>query len=150
MTEATAAEIELVETSFARIEPNLVYFTGSFYERLFETTPELAALSADATMFTRTQKIASALSLTVDHLSRTEATALALRDLGALHWRTGTQDWHYPLVRAALIETLAAWCAPNWSSEHERAWGKVLSEVSARMIEGAHHAGSGRRQAGGS
>jgi hemoglobin-like flavoprotein len=116
-------QIELVQSSFARVEPIADTAAALFYTRLFELDPSLR-LMFKGNMAEQGKKLMTTLKVVVNGLTRLEALVPAVQALGRRHARYGVTDEHYDTVAEALLWTLqqglgeyftpdvaAAWCA---------------------------------------
>jgi hemoglobin-like flavoprotein len=118
-----ALQIELVQSSFARVEPIADTAATLFYTRLFELNPSLR-LMFKGNMVEQGHKLMTTLKVVVNGLTRLEALVPAVQALGRRHASYGVTDEHYDTVADALLWTLqqglgeyftpdvaAAWCA---------------------------------------
>ena len=118
-----ALQIELVQSSFARVEPIADTAAALFYTRLFELDPSLR-LMFKGNMAEQGKKLMTTLKVVVNGLTRLEALVPAVQALGRRHASYGVADEHYDMVAEALLWTLqqglgeyftpdvaAAWCA---------------------------------------
>ena len=65
------------------------------------------------------------------------AIAPFLADLGARHARYGVCGEHYPVVGAALLETMAEVAGAAWQPEFSTEWARAYQMVAQIMIDGA-------------
>ena len=118
-----ALQIELVQSSFARVEPIADTAATLFYTRLFELDPSLR-LMFRGNIAEQGKKLMTTLKVVVNGLTRLEALVPAVQALGRRHASYGVADEHYDTVADALLWTLqqglgeyftpdvaAAWCA---------------------------------------
>jgi hemoglobin-like flavoprotein len=113
----TSEAVERVQTHFDRL--NIRGLAHRFYQRLFETAPQLRRLfptDLSALEVHFEEMLASVIS----QLGRMTAVDASLRDLGVRHLRYGAQPQHYPLVRDVLVKALEAQSAGDWSEEIAR------------------------------
>ena len=116
-------QIELVQSSFARVEPIADTAATLFYTRLFELDPSLR-LMFKGNMDEQGKKLMTTLKVVVNGLTRLESLVPAVQALGRRHAGYGVADGHYDTVAEALLWTLqqglgeyftpdvaAAWCA---------------------------------------
>jgi methane monooxygenase component A gamma chain len=133
-------QVEMIEESFHLIAPRASEFVAAFYERLFETSPEVKPLFASVNMADQHEKLVAALVLAVTNLRKPEALGPALREMGKRHVRYGVTAAHYPLVGAALLDTLATFVGSTWTTELKTAWADAYGAISSLMLEGAKRA----------
>jgi hemoglobin-like flavoprotein len=61
--------------------------------------------------------------------------------MGARHATYGVRPEHYPIVGAALLESLAEVGGTAWLDEYTRAWADAYQVVQDAMLSGAAEAG---------
>ena len=130
-------QIEVLERSFAQLEPRLDEFGASFYQTLFSRYPEAEPLFASTDMSQQQHKLTASLVLVVDNLRNPEKLANALQSLGARHVAYGTQAAHYPLVGEVLLDTFADCFGPDWTPELKQAWTDAYAAITQLMLAGA-------------
>ncbi len=101
----TAHERQLVQSTFAKVEPNAAVVARTFYERLFELDPSLKKLFK-GNMEEQGQKLMSTLKIAVKGLDNLEKLVPVVEELGRRHAGYGVKDGDYDTVAAALIWTL--------------------------------------------
>jgi hemoglobin-like flavoprotein len=89
----TSQQIAQVQASFRKITPIADQAAALFYQRLFETTPEVRALF-NGDMTAQGQKQMTALATVVNGLGNIDAVARALRDLARRHVTYGVRPEH--------------------------------------------------------
>jgi hemoglobin-like flavoprotein len=99
-------QIELVQQTFALVEPNAEDVATLFYERLFALDPALRPLFKGDLREQRA-KLMTTFTLVVNSLHESEKILEAVRKLGQRHVGYGVQPAHYTTVAAALLRTLA-------------------------------------------
>jgi hemoglobin-like flavoprotein len=132
-------DLEALETSFDLVAPRGDELMDVFYARLFATAPGVRTLFP-RDMETQKTMLLSALVLLRKSLRDLDAIVPTLRTLGARHVAYGARPEHYPVVGAALIESMAAIAGPAWKPEYEQAWGAAFGIVAGTMMEGAAEA----------
>jgi nitric oxide dioxygenase len=134
---ATQLDITALETSFDLVAPKREQLVDRFYRRLFTDAPATRALFAHADM--RAQKRALLGALVALRRSLRDLTSIApfLADLGARHARYGVGAEHYPLVGAALLETMAEVAGAAWQPAFTTEWARAYQLVAQIMIDGA-------------
>lgn len=131
--------IRLLETSFAKVKPQILAFSASFYHNLFTVYPELKPLFIKADLAAQEKKLIASLAIIVENLRNPEELTLALKSLGAYHHELGTLREHYPLVGQALIETFAKYLGSEWDIATENAWLDAYNFISEVMLQGAQN-----------
>ena len=71
------------------------------------------------------------------HCATCTSIAPFLADLGARHARYGVGAEHYPLVGAALLETMAEVAGAAWQPAFTTEWARAYQLVAQIMIDGA-------------
>lgn len=132
-------DIQLLETSFAKIKDRSVAFSDSFYNKLFTVHPELKILFKNVELAAQEQKLMASLTIIVENLRNPEQLTLALKSLGAYHHEVGTIPEHYPFVGQALLETFAEYLGDEWNWSTEQAWLEAYNLISKTMLEGAQN-----------
>ncbi|MFB2921391.1 globin domain-containing protein [Aerosakkonema funiforme] len=132
-----ALQVELLESSFAKIKPQAEQFAASFYENLFAANPRVKTLFAHSDMKKQQGKLLAALVLVIESLRKPEVLKAVLKDLGARHVSYGAIPKYYPLVGSALVTTLAQYLQSDWTEEVKQAWVDAYSAIAALMFEGA-------------
>lgn len=129
--------IQLLETSFAKIKEREIEFSASFYNKLFTVHPELKPLFANVELTAQEEKLMASLAIIIENLRNPNQLTLALKSLGAYHHEVGTIPEHYPFVGQALLETFAEYIGDEWTKETEQAWLDAYNLISQIMLEGA-------------
>ena len=130
-------DVELLESSFCKIRPQLSEFAASFYHNLFITYPETKPLFANTDMKAQEQKLVDSLLLVVLNLRKPGFLTQALKDLGSRHRNYGTLSEHYPLVGNILLTTFGQYLGSDWTPKTEQAWTDAYALISKIMLEGA-------------
>ena len=135
----TAAQIELVQSTFAHVLPIAEVAGLLFYERIFTLAPEARALFGDdiALQAIRTM---GAIKTAVDGLDDLEQVAPFLIRLGARHVRYGVVPEHFELVGAALLWTLEQGLGVLFTTEVREAWIAAYAIITAAMLTGMQQA----------
>jgi hypothetical protein len=96
------ADIDLVQHSFLRFEPIYLVVGRTFYERLFETNPEIRKLFTDGTE-SQGERFIDMTGAAVTGLDDLEALLPVVRQLGARHRKYGVETSHYGAFAEVLI-----------------------------------------------
>ena len=130
----TPQQIELVQTSFAKVVPIAEQAATLFYARLFELAPSVRPLFK-GDMPEQGRKLMAMLSTVVNGLTRLDTIVPAAQKLAVRHVAYGAQAAHYPVVGAALIDTLAKGLGDDFTPEVRAAWTEAYTVLSGVMIE---------------
>lgn len=128
----TVDEIDLVETSFARLGAVTQALGAAFYARLFEIDPSVRPLF-NHSMEAQALKLMQVLSFCVGNLREPEKLLPAVRDLGRKHVGYGVEQHHYATVGMALFHTLNASLGDTWTPDVESAWRRAYTTISSEM-----------------
>ena len=132
----TPAQIELIQQSFAGLAPISDKAAALFYDRLFETAPEVKPLFR-GDMTKQGRKLMATLALVVNGLNKLDAILPAASALAKRHvaW---VKAVHYATVGAALLWTLEKGLGPSWTPELGAAWTLAYTTLSGFMIREAY------------
>jgi len=134
---ATPLDITALETSFDLVAPRREELVDRFYRRLFTDAPATRALFVHADMRAQKRALLGALVALRRSLRDLASIAPFLADLGARHARYGVCAEHYPVVGAALLETMADVAGAAWRPEFTTEWTSAYQIVAQMMIDGA-------------
>ena len=130
------AQKELVQSTFAQIEPISEATAELFYNKLFELDPGLKALFK-TDMKAQGKKLMATLKLAVKGLDDLDKLVPVIQDLGRRHGGYGVQDKDYDTVAAALIWALGQGLEEAFTPEVEAAWTAVYTLLAETMIAAA-------------
>ena len=128
----TPRQVQLVESSFDQFLAEGDAAVLRFYERLFETAPELRGLFP-ADIGRQSRKFLQSLKLIVHSLSSTERAALVLQRLGDRHREYGVEAGHYDVVGQVLVDTLSEILGDSFTSDVRGAWSSAFQLISSIM-----------------
>ena len=126
-------QIDLVTSTFEQFLAAGDSGAIRFYERLFETAPNVRKLFPDD-VEQQARKFLQALRVIVSSLSSTERAARVLKRLGDKHHGYGAETGHYSVVGTVLIETLQDILGDDFSDEASEAWTAAYRLISSIMI----------------
>ena len=132
-----AAQIKLVQDSFAKVAPISAQAAMLFYDRLFEVAPGVKAMFP-ADMTEQRKKLMAPLAVVVGGLSNLEAVLPAASALAKRHVSYGARPEHYPVVGGALLWTLEKGLGDAWTPEVAAAWTAAYGTLSGYMISEAY------------
>ncbi|WP_017327717.1 globin family protein [Synechococcus sp. PCC 7336] len=134
-----ALNVELLESSFAKIKPSGPQFAASFYTNLFESAPAAKPLFAHVDPESQQKKLLASLVLVVENLRNGDVLGSTLRGLGARHVQYGALPEHYPLVGAALLQTFEQYLGDDWKPAVKQAWVDAYGAITELMLDGADY-----------
>lgn len=132
----TPSQVELVQSSFAKVVPIADTAASLFYGRLFEIAPEVKPLFK-GDMAQQGKKLMATLAVVVNGLAKLEAIVPAAQVLARRHVAYGVTSAHYAPVGAALLWTLEQGLGPDFTPEAKDAWVQAYAILSGVMIAAA-------------
>lgn len=135
----TPTQIALVQSSFEKLTPIAPDAAALFYQRLFETAPEVRPLFK-ANMDEQGHKLMATLGTVVRNLDQLDTVLPSVQQLAVRHIAYGVRPEHYALVGAALLWTLGQGLGADFTSDTAEAWSAAYGVLSAAMIEAAYPA----------
>jgi hemoglobin-like flavoprotein len=132
----TPEQVQLVQSSFARIAPIKDQAAALFYRRLFELDPNLRPLFK-GDMTAQGAKLMAALGGAVASLGQLAPVLPAVRALGRRHAAYGVQPEHYATVGEALIWALEQGLGTDFTPATRRAWIDAYAGLAWTMIGAA-------------
>jgi|SRR3954470_22382112 hemoglobin-like flavoprotein len=133
----TPDQIALVQQSFQKVAPNALGAAALFYNRLFETAPQLKALFR-GDMTEQHKKLMATLAVVVNGLDKIETVLPAAGMLARRHVGYGVTPEHYTVVGSALLWTLERGLGPDWNEDVADAWMEAYVTLSSFMIGEAY------------
>lgn len=134
----TQRQINLVQESFAQVEPIADEAAKLFYDKLFEYAPDLRPLFKKD-MAAQRQMLMSTLKLAVKGLDNLEQLAPVLGKLAERHVDYGVRPGDYTPVGNALLWTLKRGLGDErWSQELRAAWVDAFRLMAAAMKQAAY------------
>jgi len=132
-------QITLVQSSFAKVAPNVDAVAAIFYDRLFTLDPSLRSMfKADITEQGR--KLMQIIAFAVHSLTDLESLAPHVQALGQRHVAYGVTQAHYQTVGSALIWTLQQGLGTDFTLDVQDAWVAVYTLLVATATENAYSA----------
>jgi hemoglobin-like flavoprotein len=135
----TPDEIDLVQSSFAKVVPIADVAAELFYGRLFEIAPEVKPLFR-GDMREQGRKLMTTLGVVVSGLKNLEAVLPAAKALAIKHVGYGVAAAHYKPVGEALIWTLDKGLGEGFTPATREAWLAAYGALSRVMIAEAYGA----------
>lgn len=106
-----------------------------FYQRLFETAPQVRGLFPDA-MERQKKHMTAALLLVAKNIADLEYLRGPLEQMGKTHIGYGAQEAHFPVVRDNMIAAIAEVTGDTWTDELNQDWTMALDTIAGYMIDG--------------
>lgn len=132
----TPQQVQIVQSTWAKVLPIKDAAARIFYRRLFEMDPSLEAMFI-GDLHTQGRKLMLVLDSAVNGLSRLEHIVAAIRELGLRHAGYGVKDHHYTTVGAALLWTLERILSAEFTSDVKEAWASAYGLLASTMREAA-------------
>ena len=130
-------EIELIQGSWALVEPIADAAAQLFYQRLFEIDPSTRPLFAATDMTAQKQKLLTVIGLAVGKADKLDSLAPVLRELGRNHVNYGIEDRHYGSVGSALLWTLEQGLGTRCTDDARAAWTVFYALITGPMRQAA-------------
>ena len=135
----TPRQVEIVKETWQQVQPLGDAVAELFYARLFELDPTLRAMFKKD-MRAQGRMLTSVINMAVSQLDRVAALVPVLHALGQRHATYGVEDRHYPIVGAALLDTLALGLEDAFTPEVREAWAATYTVLADTMKSGAAQA----------
>ncbi|MEM9186324.1 MAG: globin family protein [Planctomycetota bacterium] len=132
----TPEQIELVQTTWAKVAPSASQVAVLFYDRLFEIAPEVKPLFK-GDMAEQGQKLMQMLAVAVNGLPQLEQIVPAVQEMGVRHTGYGVAPEHYDHVGAALLWTLEQGLGDGFTPEVKDAWTETYVTLATVMKDAA-------------
>lgn len=126
----------LVQESFALVEPIAETAAELFYGRLFEIAPDLRKLFK-GDIVEQQRKLMAVLKVAVAGLDNPDRLVPIVQTLGRRHLDYGVVDRDYDTVAAALLWTLEQGLGEHFTPEVEEAWTAVYTLLATLMKDAA-------------
>lgn len=133
MRNMTDQEVSLVKSSFSMVVPIADTAAALFYNRLFETHPQLKPMFKHD-MREQGKKLMATIGTAVAAANKPHVLQPALEALASRHVKYGVKTEHFDAVGAALIWTLEQGLGPKFTAETREAWIKLFGEITHVML----------------
>ncbi len=130
------SQVELVQSSFAKIIPISDQVGELFYKRLFELNPSFRHLFKQD-MKTQQRKFMSALAITVEGIRNPEGIINCVQKLGRSHAGYGVKAEYYENFQESLLWALQQGLAEDFTPSVKAAWTEAYGFLSEIMKEAA-------------
>ena len=128
----TPQQVALVQTSFQKVVPIAGTAADLFYDRLFETAPQVRSLFPDD-LSEQKKKLMAMLGTAVANLHKLDTILPAVKALGERHKGYGVTPEHYAPVGAALLWTLEKGLGPDFTPDTKAAWTEAYTALAGVM-----------------
>lgn len=132
----SVSEVDLVQSSFAKVAPISDKAGELFYQRLFELDPSLRPMFK-GDIKQQERKLMATLAVVVEGLRHPENIIGAAQKLGRDHAGYGVKDEHYAVVGEALLWTLQQGLGDEFTPEVRSGWVTAFTFVSGIMRDAA-------------
>lgn len=137
----TEEQIQLVQTSFKKVDAISETAAQIFYSRLFELQPAFKnSLFKNTDIKDQGKKLMNMLKMAVLGLSDLSKLKPAVEQLGVRHAGYGVADDHYDTVGEALIYTLGVGLDKEFTNDVEDAWIACYTLLAETMKTAASQA----------
>ena len=133
----TPQQINLVQSSFAKVVPIADTAAALFYGRLFELAPGVKPLF-HGDMAEQGRKLMMTLGVVVNGLKNLDAIVPVAQALAAKHVGYGVKARDYAPVGEALLWTLQQGLGEAYTAEVAAAWTTAYTTLSSVMIAAAY------------
>ena len=137
----TSEQKQLIKDSWVNVLSIKEQATELFYNRLFDTYPELRPLFK-GDMKEQGRKLIAMLNTVVNGLDNLEGLIEPLRESGKAHAGYGVKAEDYKKVGDAFLWTLEQCLGDAFTLDTKEAWIVAYTTVASAMIEGAEYAQS--------
>jgi hemoglobin-like flavoprotein len=128
----TPKQVKLVADSFRKVLPTAGVAADLFYDRLFETAPEVRPLFPDD-LAVQKNKFITMLATMVTNLSEFEKIAPMVEDLGMRHVAYGVIGKHYESFGTALLWALEETLGVDFTPPVRTAWAEAYTTLAGAM-----------------
>jgi len=132
----TDEQIALIQESWAQVEPISDTAAQLFYDRLFQTAPQVRPLFT-SDMAEQRRKLMAMIGMVVKALPRLTEIVPNIQRLGRRHVEYGVTPQHYAVVGDALLWTLEQGLGEGFTPAHEEAWTAAYMILADTMIAAA-------------
>jgi class 3 adenylate cyclase/hemoglobin-like flavoprotein len=131
-------DVELIKSTFARIESEQHAFAGRFYANLFQSCPEVEQLFKSVGMEMQGKMVIQAIGIAVNSMDHPDDFSTIFRSLGRRHLLYGVKADFYPFLSEAFIETCKSTFGSLIDDCAEQDWRQLLEAIGEEMSNGAN------------
>ena len=128
----TPTQIDLVQSSFAKVIPIADTAAELFYARLFELDPSLRSMFR-GDMKSQGKKLMDSLKMVVGNLRNLDRIVPGVQAMAVRHVSYGVQDHHYATVGTALLDTLQKGLGDAFTDDVREAWLAAYTILATTM-----------------
>ena len=128
----TPTQIDLVQSSFAKVIPIADTAAELFYARLFELDPSLRSMFR-SDMKSQGKKLMDSLKMVVGNLRNLDRIVPGVQAMAVRHVSYGVQDHHYATVGTALLDTLQKGLGDAFTDHVREAWLAAYTILATTM-----------------
>jgi hemoglobin-like flavoprotein len=128
----TPTQIDLVQSSFAKVIPIADTAAELFYARLFELDPSLRSMFR-SDMKSQGKKLMDSLKMVVGNLRNLDRIVPGVQAMAVRHVSYGVQDHHYATVGTALLDTLQKGLGDAFTNDVREAWLAAYTILATTM-----------------
>ncbi len=125
---------EILLDSLALLDPQAEQMTETFYQRLFESYPQVKPLFKNTDIKKQAKMLLAAIKLVANNVDKPEVLDKALSSMGKKHQNYGALPEHYPAVAETLLSVMAEYAGDAWTDEVQQTWSDALNLVAEKMI----------------
>ncbi len=133
----TPEQISLIQGNWSAVAPIADKAAEIFYGKLFEAKADLKYLFRNSNMSDQGKKLMQTLGTVVAGLTHLDPLIPVVQDLGKRHVDYGVTEEDYPIVGAALLDTLEAGLGDSFTPECKEAWATAYGILTEVMIKAA-------------
>ncbi len=132
----TESQIDLVQSTWAKVVPIADTAATLFYNKLFELDPSLMSMFPSE-MADQKKKLMQTIGVAVNGLKDLDRIVPVVQELGVRHVGYGVMDAHYDTVGAALLWTLGQGLGDAFTPEVKTAWTETYMLLAGTMKDAA-------------
>ncbi len=131
-----AADLCLVQATFARVATDPQVFAETLCTQLFSIDPSIQDLFDDDPVIT-VKKMGGMLAHLVANMHDPRRVLPSLRSLAQRHVASGVEHRHYAIFGEALLRTLSSLLGHDFTEAARQAWISVYEMIAREMIASA-------------
>jgi hemoglobin-like flavoprotein len=131
-----STQIELVQSSFAKVAAISEIAAELFYKRLFELDPTTRSLFK-SDMKTQGKKLMDSIQIVVANLRNLDRVVPGVKAMAIRHVHYGVKEYHYAVVGEALIDTLEKGLGDAFTDDVREAWLAAYTILANTMKDAA-------------
>ena len=131
------AQIMMVQSSWAEVEPLSGKLGEAFYKKLFELAPDVKRLF-EGDMRKQGETLMGMISMAVEMLDHQDTMQAALGKLGDRHAGYGVQPQFFAPFKEALMWALERVLGPTFSGDLREAWEELFDLMAQMMGDRPH------------